>query len=199
MKMSIDNMILIAFNAFLIQNIILTKFLGICSFLGVSKNKSSALGMGLAVTFVITVSAVVSYFIYEFILIPYNIEYMRTIIFILVIACLVQLVEMVVKKYFKSLYSLLGIYLPLVTTNCAVLGVAILVTGKSYTFTQTLLISFFTALGYLASIFVFSSIRVKLEDSPIPEFLKGIPVGLFTAAIMSMIVLGLKTSLMVPI
>lgn len=186
--MNIETLLLLAFNAFLIQNIVLSQFLGICSFLGVSKKKSSALGMGAAVVFVITLSAVISHILYYQVLEPNGFKYMRTIVFILVIASLVQFVELVVKKYAPALYGLLGIYLPLVTTNCAVLGVAILVIDYDYDLFTTFIFSLFTSLGYMASIYIFSTIRTKLND--VPEGFKGVPIGLITAAIMSMILTG---------
>ncbi len=185
-----EQLIVIAITAILVQNIILAQFLGICPFIGVSKKTESALGMGLAVTFVLVVASTVSWCLYEFILEPYHIEYLRTIAFILVISSLVQFVEMVVKKFSPSLYKLLGVYLPLITTNCAVLGVSVMAIDKAYGLLETVVFSFSTAVGFTFVIYLFSVIRERLDRAPIPTSFKGVPIALITAAIMSIIFMG---------
>lgn len=185
-----ETLIPIALTALLVQNVILSQFLGICPFIGVSKKTQSAIGMGLAVTFVMVVSSAISWLVYEYLLVPFEMTYMRTITFILVISSLVQFVEMVVKKYSPMLYQLLGIYLPLITTNCAVLGIAVLAIDNNYNFLETLVFSLFSALGFTLVIYLFSIIRERLEQAPIPESLKGVPIALITASIMSIIFMG---------
>jgi electron transport complex protein RnfA len=189
-------LITLAFTSFLVQNIILNQFLGICSFLGVSNKRSKALGMGLAVFFVITLSGTVTWLIYYNILSPNefngntDLTFMRTIVFILVVAAMVQILEMAIKKFSPSLYSALGVYLPLITTNCAVLGVALLNIQNGYNFSQMLVFSAFTSLGYTAVIFIFSYIREQMHKAPIPEGFKGIPSGLIAASIMALLFRG---------
>ncbi len=185
-----ETLIPIALTALLVQNVILSQFLGICPFIGVSKKTQSAIGMGLAVTFVMVVSSAISWLVYEYLLVPFEMTYMRTITFILVISSLVQFVEMVVKKYSPMLYQLLGVYLPLITTNCAVLGIAVLAIDNNYNFLETLVFSLFSALGFTLVIYLFSIIRERLEQAPIPESLKGVPIALITASIMSIIFMG---------
>ena len=186
----------LAFTSFLVQNIILNQFLGICSFLGVSNKRDKALGMGLAVFFVITLSGMVTWLIYYNILSPNefnnftDLTFMRTIVFILVVAAMVQVLEMAIKKFSPSLYSSLGVYLPLITTNCAVLGVALLNIQNGFTFNQMLVFSAFTSLGYTAVIFIFSFIREQMHKAPIPEGFKGIPSGLIAASIMALLFKG---------
>ena len=157
-----ETLIPIALTALLVQNVILSQFLGICPFIGVSKKTQSAIGMGLAVTFVMVVSSAISWLVYEYLLVPFEMTYMRTITFILVISSLVQFVEMVVKKYSPMLYQLLGVYLPLITTNCAVLGIAVLAIDNNYNFLETLVFSLFSALGFTLVIYLFSIIRERL-------------------------------------
>ncbi|MTL68059.1 electron transport complex subunit RsxA, partial [Turicibacter sanguinis] len=176
--------------ALLVQNVILSQFFGICPFIGVSKKTESAIGMGLAVTFVMVVSSSVSWLVYEYILVPCDMTYMRTITFILVISSLVQFVEMVVKKFSPKLYKLLGVYLPLITTNCAVLGIAVLSIDNQYNLIETIVFSLFSALGFTLVIYLFSVIRERLELAPIPEALRGVPIALITASIMSIIFMG---------
>lgn len=183
------DLIVIAFNAFLVQNIILTQFLGICSFLGVSNKRSSALGMGLAVLFVISSSSIAVWLIYYNILYP-NYTFMRTIVFILVIASMVQVIEMFIKKMVPPLYKALGVYLPLITTNCAVLGVTILNIDKNLDFSQMIVYSIFTSLGYTVVIIIFSYIRESIQKAPIPDGFRGIPSALIIASIMSLIFKG---------
>lgn len=179
----------LAFTSFLVQNIILSQFLGICSFLGVSNKRSKAIGMGLAVFVVITLSSMLTWTIYYFILVP-DLTFMRTIVFILVIAGMVQILEMGIKKFSPSLYGALGVYLPLITTNCAVLGVALLSIQNNFTFSETIVFSAFTSLGYTAIIIVFSYIREQMHKAPIPEGFKGIPSGLIAASIMALLFKG---------
>ena len=191
-----SDLLALAFTAFLVQNIILNQFLGICSFLGVSNKRDKALGMGLAVFFVITLTGMLTWALYYFILSPNefnnytDLTFMRTIVFILVIAAVVQILEMAIKKFSPSLYGALGVYLPLITTNCAVLGVSLLNIQYSFTFTETIVFSAFTSLGYSAVIFTFSFIREQMNKAPIPEGFKGIPAGLVAASIMAMIFKG---------
>lgn len=185
-----SDLIALAFTAFLVQNIILNQFLGICSFLGVSNKRSSAIGMGFAVFFVIVLSSTVTWTIYWNLLYPYGLTFMRTIVFILVVAAMVQILEMAIKKFAPPLYSALGVYLPLITTNCTVLGVAILNIQNEFTFSEMLVFSAFTSLGYTAIIITFSYIREQMHKAPIPEGFKGIPAGLIAAAIMSLLFKG---------
>ena len=185
-----SDLLTLAFTSFLVQNIILSQFLGICSFLGVSNKRSKALGMGLAVFFVITLSGIVTWLIYYKILEPGGITFMRTIVFILVVAAMVQILEMAIKKFSPLLYGSLGVYLPLITTNCAVLGVALLNIQNNFTLTETLVFSAFTSLGYTAVIVIFSYIREQKLKAPIPEGFKGIPSGLIAASIMALLFKG---------
>lgn len=185
-----ETLIPIALTSLLVQNVILSQFLGICPFIGVSKKTQSAIGMGLAVTFVMVVSSAISWIVYEELLVRFDMTYMRTITFILVISSLVQFVEMVVKKYSPTLYQLLGVYLPLITTNCAVLGIAVLAIDNQYSLMETVVFSLFSALGFTLVIYLFSMIRERLEQAPIPEALKGVPIALITASIMSIIFMG---------
>ncbi|HHU28951.1 TPA: RnfABCDGE type electron transport complex subunit A [bacterium] len=179
-----------AISFILVKNIVLTQFLGICPFLGVSKDSKNALGMGLAVIFVIFMSGIVTYGIYHLVLIPLEIPYMRLLTFILVIASLVQFVEMVLKRFIPSLYSALGIYLPLITTNCAVLGVALANIDQGFNFTQTLVYSLSVPIGYLIAIYLFSTIRERLELSDIPTPFKGNSIALIMAALMALAFTG---------
>jgi len=193
----------LAFAAIFVNNVVLNQFYGLCPFLGVSTKKSSALSMGMAVTFVITLSTMIAYAIYNYVLVEYEIEYLSTIVFILVIASFVQLVEMVIKKFSPAIYSALGVYLPLITTNCAVLGVAIDVTvnGKGSTkllmastqaptFMEATIYALGISLGYAIVIFLFSAIREEMDAYPIKKNWQGIPIALITAFIMAMIFSG---------
>jgi electron transport complex protein RnfA len=182
-----DNLIMLAFSAFIIENIILTQFLGICPFLGVSTKRSSALGMGMAVIFVMLISSSVTWLLYKYVLEAFSIEYMRTIVFILVIASLVQMVETFLKKVSPPLYKALGIYLPLITTNCAVLGVAILNISKEHNFLEMLVYTTFIGLGFLFVMYIFSMLREKLDFAPVPKAFKGAPIALVIAAILAII------------
>ncbi|MGL5020988.1 MAG: electron transport complex protein RnfA [Mycoplasmatales bacterium] len=187
-----EDLFFIAFNAFLVQNIVLSQYLGLCSFFGVSNKEKSSIGMGLSVLFVITLSSVVTWAIYNFILVPFELQFLETITFILVIAALVQVVEMFIKKISPALYRSLGIYLPLITTNCAVLGTALLITTNDFTFNQMLIFAFATSFGYTFIIYIFSYIRVSLEKYPIPRTMRGMPIALLTASIMAMIMTGFR-------
>jgi H+/Na+-translocating ferredoxin:NAD+ oxidoreductase subunit A len=185
------NIFTIFIAAALVNNVILAQFLGICPFLGVSKKVDTAKGMGLAVTFVMLLASTLSYLVYKFILHPLNIEYLYTIAFILVIASLVQLVEVIIKKMNPALYKSLGIFLPLITTNCAVLGVAITNMDKEYNLIQAIINSLGTALGFTLSIVLLASIRERMEENTnMPEALKGLPITLITAGLMSIAFLG---------
>lgn len=177
--------------AALVNNIILTQFLGICPFLGVSKKSEQAIGMGAAVTFVIFIASLMAYCLYTFVLVPLQIEYMQTIAFILVIASLVQFVEMVMKKYSPALYKSLGVFLPLITTNCAVLGTANNVITKEFNLPQTIIYSLGISIGFTLVMYIFSTIREKLEHAPITRSFKGNPIALITAAIMALAFFGL--------
>ncbi|MBR6071443.1 MAG: RnfABCDGE type electron transport complex subunit A [Acholeplasmatales bacterium] len=176
-------------NAMLINNVTLSRFYGICPFLGVSKKTSSALGMGLAVTFVIVLASAICWPIYELLKLA-GIPFMDTITYILVIASLVQLIEMIIKKYSPSLYKALGVYLPLITTNCAVLGVAQGNTDQALNFGDSMANAIGTGVGFAVVIFVFSAIRYRLDASNTPKAFKGIPIALVTAALMAMAFLG---------
>lgn len=183
-------LILLLIGASLVNNVILSQFLGICPFLGVSKKVNTAAGMGAAVLFVITIATIVTYWIDELLLKPNNAAYLRTIVFILVIAALVQFVEMVLKKTMPALYSSLGVFLPLITTNCAVLGVAITNVQKEYDFVQSLVNGVGTALGFLLAIVVMAGIRERIEENDIPEAFKGSPIVLITAGLMAIAFCG---------
>lgn len=181
---------IIVISAILVNNIILAQFLGICPFLGVSSKVSTSLGMGGAVTFVITVSSIVVYLLQAYVLVPLGIAYMQTIVFILVIAALVQMVEIMLKKVSPSLYQALGVFLPLITTNCAVLGVAILLVQKEYNLVQSVVFAASTAVGFTLAIVLFAGMREKLELTDTPRAMKGVPIALITAGILAMAFMG---------
>ena len=174
----------------LTDNFVLSQFLGICPFLGVSKKLDTAVGMSLAVTFVMVLATLVTYPLYASVLVPMGLDYLQTIVFILTIAALVQLVEVVMKRYMTPLYNALGIYLPLITTNCAVLGVTILNFSKNYSFVQSMVNSFAAGIGFLVAMVIFAGVRGLLEGNDIPESLKGLPITLIAAAIVSLSFLG---------
>lgn len=178
-------LLLIALSAALVNNVVLSQFLGLCPFLGVSKKIKTAAGMGAAVIFVITISSLFTSLIYKFILVPLDMTYLNTIVFILVIAALVQFVEMVLKKYSQPLYQSLGVYLPLITTNCAVLGVALLNVQNDYNIIESIVNGFGTALGFAISIIILAGIREKTEYNDITPALKGTPIVLITAGLMA--------------
>ena len=180
----------IFFSMILVNNYVLVKFYGICPFLGVSKKLETAFGMGMAVTFVMAVASLVAYLVNTFLLIPLEIEYLQTIAFILVIAVLVQIVEMAIKKMSPGLYQALGVYLPLITTNCAVLGVAILMIQKEYNLLQSVTYSVATALGFALALVLFAGIRERLDFEDVPKAFKGVPIALITAGILAMAFMG---------
>lgn len=173
-----------------VNNIILSQFLGICPFLGVSKKISTAFGMGMAVTFVMILATIVTYLLYYTFLRPYGLEFMTTVAFILVIASLVQMVEIILKKSSPALYRALGIFLPLITTNCAVLGIAILTIQKNFTLIAGICYCLAAALGFTLAIVVFAGIRERLERTNIPPLMRGTPIVLITAALLSMAFMG---------
>ena len=183
-------LLLIAVGSAFVNNVVLSQFLGICPFLGVSKNTKTAAGMGGAVIFVITISSFVTGLIYKFILIPTGFEYLQTIVFILVIAALVQFVEMFLKKVMPPLSNALGVFLPLITTNCAVLGVALTNVQKSYSILEGVVNGIATAFGFLVSIVLMAGIREKIEYNDIPEAFKGTPIVLVTAGLMAIAFFG---------
>jgi len=175
----------IGISAAFVNNVVLSQFLGLCPFLGVSKKIKTAAGMGAAVIFVITLSSFITGLIYKYIMVPFNIEYLNTIVFILVIAALVQFVEMILKKYSPALYSSLGVYLPLITTNCAVLGVALLNVQNEYTIIEGVINGLGTSVGFTVAIVIMAGIREKIEYNNIPRSLKGMPIVLLTAGLMA--------------
>ena len=179
------NLLLIALAAALVNNVVLSQFLGLCPFIGVSKKTNTAAGMGGAVIFVIMIASAVTYGIYYGILKPYKVEYLQTIVFILVIAALVQLVEMILKKFIKPLYQALGVYLPLITTNCAVLGVAISNIDKKYNFEESMFCALGTAIGFLIAIVILAGIRERSESNNIPNAFKGTPMVLIASGLMA--------------
>lgn len=183
-------LLLIAIGSALVNNVVLSQFLGICPFVGVSKKVETASGMGGAVVFVITIASLVTSLIYKFILIPLNFEYLQTIVFILVIACLVQFVEMFLKKAMPSLYNALGVYLPLITTNCAVLGVALTNVQKEYSIVQGLVNGIGTSVGFLIAIVIMAGIREKIEYNDVSESFQGMPIILVTASLMAIAFFG---------
>ncbi|MFZ7120529.1 MAG: electron transport complex subunit RsxA [Eubacteriaceae bacterium] len=185
-------LVIILLSAILVNNFVLARFLGICPFLGVSKQVETATGMGVAVTFVMALASAITYIIHYVILVPYNLEYLQTIAFILVIATLVQLVEMIIQKTSPVLYQALGVYLPLITTNCAVLGVAILNIQYEYSFIETIFHGVGAALGFTLAIVLFAGIRERLETAPVPKPLQGFPIALITASLMSIAFLGFQ-------
>lgn len=176
--------------AIFVNNIVLSQFLGICPFLGVSKKVDTAIGMGLAVTFVLTISTIVTFLLQKGVLEPFGLGYLQTISFILVIAALVQMVEIILKKISPSLYQALGVFLPLITTNCVILGVAILVIQKDYNLLESVIYAVATAIGYAMALIIFSSIREQLALTKVPKAMKGIPIALITAGIMAMAFMG---------
>ena len=181
------NLISLFIISLLTENIVLTKFLGMCPFFGTSKNKNNALSMGISVMIVVVLASLITYFINNYILIPTETTYLKTIIFILVISCLVQLVEIILKQKFKGVYNSLGIYLPLITTNCAVLGIVLLSSNNDYNLLETLVYSVGSSLGFTLVIYVFSSIRERLENCNVPKNFKGYPIAFITAFIMALI------------
>ncbi len=170
----------------LTENFVLSKFLGICPFLGVSKKLNTAAGMSIAVTFVMVLATAATYPLFAYLLVPNGLDYLQTLVFILVIAALVQLVEIILKRFLPPLYEALGIYLPLITTNCAVLGVTILNFTKEYTYVQSLVNSLGSGLGFFLAMILFAGVRERLDSCDCPKFLKGLPITLIAAAIVSL-------------
>lgn len=193
----IKGLVAIFLAAILTENYILNKFLGICPFLGVSKKLDTATGMSIAVTFVMVISTAVTWPIYNYVLYPKGLAYLQTIVFILIIAALVQFIEIVLKKYVPSLYNALGIYLPLITTNCAVLGVTMLVIEKgqsdpSFGFIQSLVNAFGSGIGFLVAMVIFAGIRERIENNDIPKSLQGLPITLVAASLTAVSFLGFQ-------
>ncbi len=184
------NLLAIAIGSAFISNVVLSQFLGICPFLGVSKKVKTAVGMGSAVVFVITLASAVAGVIYQYVLVPLQITYLQTIVFILVIASLVQFVEMFLKKTMKGLYQALGVYLPLITTNCAVLGVALIVVAKHMTLAQSMIYSASIAVGFTLALVIFAGIREQLDLTGTPKGMKGVPIALVSAGILAMAFMG---------
>lgn len=186
------NIILLAISAAFVNNVVLSQFMGICPFLGVSKKVSTAAGMGGAVIFVMTIASTVTSLIYYFVLVPLKLAYMNTIVFILVIAALVQFVEMFLKKSMPLLYQALGVYLPLITTNCAVLGVALSNVQKGYNILESIINGVFSAVGFAVAIILLAGIREKIDKNDVPESFKGAPIVLISAGLMAIAFMGLS-------
>ena len=180
----------ILLTAILTDNFVLSKFLGICPFLGVSKKLETATGMSAAVIFVMLLSTAVTWPINEYLLVKFDLEYLQTIVFILVIAALVQLVEIILKKFMPPLYNSLGIYLPLITTNCAVLGVVVLNIDKAFTFGESMINTLGAGLGFMLAMVMFAGVRERMEANDIPKFLRGLPITLIAASLVSVSFLG---------
>lgn len=176
--------------AIFVNNVVLAQFLGICPFLGVSKKVDTAIGMGAAVTFVLTIATIVTFLLQKGLLEPFGLQYLQTITFILVIASLVQMVEIIIKKVSPPLYQALGVFLPLITTNCVILGVAILVIQKDYTLLASVIYAVSTAAGYALALIIFSTIREQLALTKVPKAMQGVPIALITAGILAMAFMG---------
>ena len=187
---SVKELLVILVSSSLVSNVVLSQFFGLCPFLGVSKKTSTATGMGAAVVFVITLSSAVTGAIYKYVLEPLNLTYLQTIVFILIIAALVQFVEMFLKKFMPFLYEALGVYLPLITTNCAVLGVAITNVQKEYGMLTGIVNGFATAVGFMIAIVILAGLREKMEYNDVPESFKGMPIVLLTAGLMAIAFCG---------
>ena len=190
MEMSISGILLLIVSAIFIDNFIFSKFLGCCPFLGVSKSPSTAFGMGCAVIFVITLSSAVTYCVYTYVLVPFELEYLKTIAFILIIASLVQMIEFFLKSKVPALYESLGIYLPLITTNCAVLGAALLNIQNGYNFIYSVLFGFASGVGFTMAILIFAGVRARMQFSNPPPSFKGTPIALITAGLIAMAFMG---------
>ncbi|MCH5263791.1 MAG: electron transport complex subunit RsxA [Lachnospiraceae bacterium] len=190
MRIMVKDLLVILIASSLVNNVVLSQFLGLCPFLGVSKKTNTATGMGVAVIFVITLASAVAGAIYQYLLVPMDITYLQTIVFILVIAALVQFVEMFLKKFIPALYQSLGVYLPLITTNCAVLGVALTNVQKNYGIVTGIVNGFATAVGFTISIVILAGIREKMVYNDIPESFKGMPIVLVTAGLMAIAFCG---------
>ena len=181
----------IVFSALFVSNIVLSQFLGLCSFLGVSKNLGNALGMSAAVAFVMILASTISWFLYEFFLVPYDLGYLKIIVFILAIAALVQLLEMFMKKEMPALHKAMGVFLPLITTNCAILGIALINVQKEYTLFNATVNAISTAAGYTLALVIFSCIRERLEEAELPDCMENLPIALITASCMAISLMGL--------
>ena len=184
------NIFALIIGAIFVNNVVLAQFLGVCPFLGVSKDVKSSIGMGGAVLFVMLLATLVTYLIYYYILVPLNLGYLQTIAYILVIACLVQMVEIVLKKIAPALYQALGVFLPLITTNCAVLGVAILVVQKNMNLLESVVYAASIAVGFTLALVIFAGIREQMELTGVPKGMKGVPIALVTAGILAMAFMG---------
>ncbi len=184
--------LIILFSAILVNNFVLTRFLGLCPFLGVSKNVKTAMGMSYAVIFVMILSTVITWPIFNYILYPQDLAYMQTVIFILVIASLVQITEMFLKKLIPPLYSSLGIFLPLITTNCAILGLTILNIDEGYSFIESIVHAIGAGVGFMLALFLFSGIRAKLDYADVPRMMKGLPIALVSASLIAIAFYGFK-------
>ena len=181
----------IVFSALFVSNIVLSQFLGLCSFLGVSKNLGNALGMSAAVAFVMILASTISWFLYELFLLPYNLGYLKIIVFILAIAALVQLLEMFMKKGMPALHKAMGVFFPLITTNCAILGIALINVQKEYTLFNATVNAISTAAGYTLALVIFSCIRERLEEAELPDCMENLPIALITASCMAISLMGL--------
>lgn len=188
----------VVIGAIFVNNVVLSQFLGICPFLGVSSKVDTSLGMGMAVTFVMALSSIVTWALQRYILVPFGIEYMQTIVFILVIAALVQMVEIVLKKVSPSLYQALGIFLPLITTNCAVLGVAIIAVQKDFDLLTSVIYSVSIAIGFAIALVLFAGIRERLETEDVPQTMRGVPIALITAGLLAMAFMGFANVVQLP-
>ena len=190
--MTFSSFMAILISSILIENYIFSRFLGICPFLGLSEKPSTAIGMGCAVTFVMTVSSAVTWCVYHFLLVPFELEYLKTIAFILIIASLVQLIEMFLKKSVPSLYTALGIYLPLITTNCAILGAALLCIQNDYNLITSIVFSFGSAIGWTLAIGIFAGVRARVAFADTPKCFKGTPIALVTACLIALAFAGFQ-------
>ncbi|MBE6700581.1 MAG: RnfABCDGE type electron transport complex subunit A [Ruminococcaceae bacterium] len=182
----VKELLLIAFAAIITENFIFSRFLGICPFLGVSEKPSTAMGMGFAVMFVMTIASALTWLVYKFILVPSGLEYIKTIAFILIIAALVQIIEMFLKKFIPALYQALGIYLPLITTNCAVLGAALLNIQNGFNFGESVVFGFAAAIGFTVALLIFAGVRERLKFATPPNAFKGLPLLLVSAGLIAM-------------
>lgn len=181
------NLISVFISSVLMQNIVLSRFLGICPFIGTSKKEKNALNMGLSVLLVITLSSIITYSIYYYVLVPTNTTYLKTIMFILVIGILVQMLELILKSKMPTIYKTMGLYLPLITTNCAVLGTTLLNINSNFNFLEMLVFSFGSSIGFIIVIYIFSTLRERMDNVNVPAALKGVPIALITAGIMALI------------
>lgn len=188
--MDIKELLLLMFSAIFIENIVFSQFLGTCPFLGVSEKPVTALGMGLSVTFVITLSSAATWLVYHGILVPAGLEFLKTVAFILIIASLVQIIEMFLKKFIPALYQSLGIYLPLITTNCAVLGVALLNIQNDYSFIKSVVYGFSSAVGFMMAILIFAGVRERLKFATPPAPFRGLPIALISAGLIVLAFMG---------